>query len=151
MALGAVYSSTNLDAAEQINCSSDELNSAISAVTNLVYKLDFNGNLDSVVSALSNIQTQINGALASITQTVGVVEPGISMAIGNSLMGPFVNEVTKGAQVLVSKGGRVDSKAAPAIKRLASSFDKLSNEAAKYNVDARQLHHYSQQLAARVH
>lgn len=151
VALGAVHASTNLNAAEQINCSSDELNSAINAVSNLVYKVDFNGSLDAIVSALASIQTQINGALSSITQTVGAVDPSMSMAIGNSLMGPFVTQMTKGAQMLVSKQGGVDAKAAPAVKRLASSFDHLSAEAAKYNVDAHQLRHLAQQLATRAH
>jgi len=101
---------------------------------------------------ITGADSQIDNTIATVSDALAPLTMGASKAIGNVLLGPFVQSVTNGAEVLLSNliGGGEDLADAQMTASLTGNYAKLSALAAKNNVDASKLQNLSQQITNTV-
>ena len=93
---------------------------------------------DTVDAFITGADSQIDNAAATISQGLNGVTLGISGKIGDFLLGPFVQSVTNGAEVMISNvvGGSVDIVSDGTAKLFSESLSKLHSLAVKNNVNS---------------
>jgi hypothetical protein len=94
-----------------------------------------------VTAAITGLDSQIDNAIATVSQALAPLTGGISMAIGNAILGPFFQSVTNGAEVVLGNliGGAFDLVADPVVAAFTGNLGNLANEAKKYNIDTTKL------------
>ncbi|VVT46104.1 uncharacterized protein SAPINGB_P001049 [Magnusiomyces paraingens] len=108
-------------------------------------------NADRIIAAITGADSQIDNAIATVAHALAPFTGGLSLAVGNALLGPFAQSVTNGAEVLIGNlvGGaedRMQTAAAAYTTRLTS----LRAQAVRFNVNTSRLDHAITQLQARL-
>lgn len=90
----------------------------------------------------------IDNGIATVTQVLAPLTGGLSLAVGNALLGPFFQSVTNGAEVVLSNliGAPVDFVADGAAMALTRTLGNLSSFARQYNVKTDRLDAVNNQL-----
>lgn len=103
---------------------------------------------DVVTAVLTGLDSQIDNGIATVSQALSPLTGGLSMAVGNFLLGPFVQAVTNGAEVAIGNvvGGGADLIAAPVRASLSNSLTNLIGQANQYNVNTQRLSVLNKQL-----
>ena len=88
---------------------------------------------DVISSFITGADSQIDNAIATVGQFLAPVTLGGSEAVANVLLGPFVQSVTNGAEVLISNllGGGVDMVSDAAYAQYQQTVEHLSQESQK--------------------
>ena len=96
---------------------------------------------DVISSFITGADSQIDNAIATVGQFLAPVTLGGSEAVANVLLGPFVQSVTNGAEVLISNllGGGIDMVSDAAYAQYQQTVAHLSQESQKYGVDTSSL------------
>ncbi|VVT57042.1 uncharacterized protein SAPINGB_P005505 [Magnusiomyces paraingens] len=108
-------------------------------------------NADRIIAAITGADSQIDNAIATVAHALAPFTGGLSLAVGNALLGPFAQSVTNGAEVLIGNlvGGaedRMQTAAASYTTRLTS----LRAQAVRFNVNTSRLDKAITQLQARL-
>lgn len=95
---------------------------------------------DVLVSFITGADSQIDNAVATITNALSPLTFGLSKAVGNFLLGPFVQAVTNGAEVMLANlvampFDGVNDAVINSVKNYQKSVSRLSNLASKHQVD----------------
>ena len=97
---------------------------------------------------ITGADSQIDNAIATMSDALAPLTGGLSKDIGNVLLGPFVQSVTNGAEVFLSNliGGGEDMADAEMTAQLTGNYSKLAALATKNNVDSGKLQNLAQQI-----
>lgn len=101
---------------------------------------------------ITGADSQIDNAIATASDALSPLTFGLSKAVGNFLLGPFVQSVTNGAEVLLSNliGGGADLADASLTASLTGNYSKLASFASKNGIDASKLQSLSRELTKTV-
>jgi hypothetical protein len=97
--------------------------------------------------------SQIDNAISTVANALSPLTGGISVAIGQAILGPFVQSITDGAEVFLGNvvGGGFDLVANPQmISNLAKSYTNLISQANKYNINTNRLQYIQKQIQQRL-
>ena len=110
-------------------------------MTNQLKSHDGHPAAEVLLATITGLDSQIDNAAGTISHALAPFTGGLSLAVGNFLLGPFFQSVTNGAEVLLSNivGGAVDGVTAPAVAALSGNISKLTSQAAKYHIDTAKL------------
>lgn len=106
-------------------------------------------NAARVTTFLQGLDSQIDNAISTVSNTLAPLTGGLSVAVGRSILGPFVQSVTDGAEVLLGNviGGALDMTTNPAmISRISRSYTNLISQAGRYNINTNRLQSLQQQI-----
>lgn len=105
-------------------------------------------NADRMVAYITGADSQIDNAIATVSKALAPFTGGLSEAIGNVLLGPFVQSVTNGAEVFVANlvGGAEDRMDAEMIGRMTGDYSRLAELSSKNNVDVSKLQDLNKQI-----
>ncbi|CAN6617435.1 hypothetical protein TRVA0_007S00298 [Trichomonascus vanleenenianus] len=105
-----------------------------------------------VVNVLTGLDGQADNLAASVAEALSPFTLGISQAIGNVLLGPFVQSVTDGLEVLVGNlvGGTFDLVMSPVTGALQTTLSKLVNYSQTYKINTTRIENLRLQLQNRV-
>ena len=122
-------------------------------VDTLTHQLTTNGGhagADILGTVLTGIDAQIDNAGGTIATALAPFTGGLSLAVGNFLLGPFVQSVTNGAEVAIGNivGGAADLVAAPVRMAFSHSLSNLATQAKQYNIDTTRLEAANNKLRA---
>lgn len=97
-------------------------------------------NADRMVAAITGADSQIDNAIATSSQALAPLTGGASLAVASFLLGPFVQSVTNGAEVMLANmvGGAEDS-VQTAAKSFAKNLVNLRAQATSYGVQNNRL------------
>lgn len=145
----------------------------ISALVSLAYGAPYQG-VESVSEQRQQQQEQaMSGVEGSVTNHQQVIDTlnerlradggvhanqeritagGMSKAIGNFLLGPFVQSVTNGAEVLLANmiGGTADRMDAAMVGQLTGNYSRLIKLSSENNVDVSKLQNLNQEISKSV-
>lgn len=109
---------------------------------------DIHANADRMVAYITGADSQIDNAIATVSKALGPVTGGLSEAIGNVLLGPFVQSVTNGAEVFLANmvGGAADRMDAERVGQLTGNYSRLAELSSKSNVDTSKLQDLNKQI-----
>lgn len=98
-------------------------------------------NAERMSAAITGLDSQIDNAIGTAAHALAPFTGGLSMAVGNFLLGPFVQAVTNGAEVALSNmvGGAADMVQNAATASFVHSMSRLSNQAARVGVNTSRL------------
>lgn len=87
------------------------------------------------------VDSQIDNAIATVSEALAPLTGGLSMAVGNTILGPFVQLISDGAEVVLGNlvGGAFHIVADRAVAALTGNLGNLANEEAKYNINPSKL------------
>lgn len=122
-------------------------------VDTLTHQLTTNGGhagADILGTVLTGIDAQIDNVGGTIATALAPFTGGLSLAVGNFLLGPFVQSVTNGAEVAIGNivGGAADLVAAPVRMAFSHSLSNLAAQAKQYNIDTTRLEAANNKLRA---
>uniref|UniRef100_A0A060T0P1 ARAD1C09790p n=1 Tax=Blastobotrys adeninivorans TaxID=409370 RepID=A0A060T0P1_BLAAD len=125
----------------------------INALANRIREHPEHANAAIVTAAIQGLDSQIDNGIATIGNFLAPITGGLSKAVANVLLGPFVQSVTDGAEVVLGNmiGGAMDAMAAPA-RRMSQNISRLIQQARANNMDVSRLekaHTRLQQAIAR--
>lgn len=122
----------------------------IDSITRQLQSNDGHASADVVAGALTGLDAQIDNAAGTITTALAPLTGGLSLAVGNFLLGPFVQSVTNGAEVVIGNvvGGAADEIAAPVRMAFSSTLSRVSNQARQFSVDTTRLDAANNKLKA---
>lgn len=105
-------------------------------------------NADRLVAYITGADSQIDNAIATVSKALAPLTGGLSEAVGNVLLGPFVQSVTNGAEVFVANlvGGTEDRLDAEMVGQLTGDYSRLAELSSKNNVDVSKLQNLNQQI-----
>ncbi|KAA8899158.1 hypothetical protein TRICI_006386 [Trichomonascus ciferrii] len=93
--------------------------------------------------------SQIDNAINTVAQALAPLTGGLSVAVGQAILGPFVQSVTDGAEVLLGNliGGTIDLVRNPQmIMNLSRSYSNLISQAGRYNINTSRLQSIQKQI-----
>ena len=113
---------------------------------------DPHANADRLVAYITGADSQIDNAIATVSDALAPYTGGMSKAIGNFLLGPFVQSVTNGAEVLLANmiGGTADRIDAAMVGQLTGNYSRLIKLSSENNVDVSKLQNLNQQISKSV-
>lgn len=97
--------------------------------------------------------SQIDNAISIVANALAPLTGGLSVAVGQAVLGPFVQSVTDGAEVFLGNivGGAFDLAANPQmISNLAKSYNNLVSQANNYHVNTSRLQYIQKQIQQRI-
>ncbi|CAN6656728.1 hypothetical protein TRVA0_029S00782 [Trichomonascus vanleenenianus] len=98
-----------------------------------------------VTAMLTGLDSQIDTAIATVSETLAPFTFGVSKAIGNVLLGPFVQSVTDGLEVMLGNAiGGVADIARPGA--LQHNLSRLIQQSKEYNINVSKLQTLQAQL-----
>lgn len=109
---------------------------------------DIHANADRMTAYITGADSQIDNAIATTSKALAPLTGGLSEAVGNVLLGPFVQSVTNGAEVFLSNmvGGAADRMDAEMVGRITGDYSRLSELSSKSNVDTSRLQDLNKQI-----
>lgn len=109
-------------------------------------------NQERITAYITGADSQIDNAIATVSDALAPYTGGISKAIGNFLLGPFVQSVTNGAEVLLANmiGGTADRMDAAMVGQLTGNYSRLIKLSSENNVDVSKLQNLNQQISKSV-
>lgn len=113
---------------------------------------DPHANADRLVAFITGADSQIDNAIATVSNALAPFTFGMSKAIGNVLLGPFVQSVTNGAEVLLANmiGGGEDRLDAELVGRLTGNYSKLTALSTKNGINTSHLQSLNEQISRTV-
>lgn len=93
--------------------------------------------------------SQIDNAINTVAEALSPLTGGLSVAVGRAILGPFVQSITDGAEVLIGNviGGSIDLVRNPqTIMNLSRSYQNLISQAGRYNINTSRLQSIQKQL-----
>lgn len=113
---------------------------------------DPHANADRMVAYITGADSQIDNAIATISDALAPFTGGASKAIGNFLLGPFVQSVTNGAEVFLANmmGGAADQMDAALVGQLTGNYSRLIKLSSQNNIDVSKLQNLNQQISKSV-
>lgn len=95
---------------------------------------------DRLVAAITGADSQIDNAIATTAQALAPFTGGASLAVASFLLGPFVQSVTNGAEVMLANlvGGGIDQFRTAAIS-YTNNLVNLRAHAASYGMQTTRL------------
>ncbi|KAA8916536.1 hypothetical protein TRICI_001399 [Trichomonascus ciferrii] len=93
--------------------------------------------------------SQIDNAINTVAEALAPLTGGLSVAVGRAILGPFVQSITDGAEVLIGNviGGTIDLVRNPQmIMNLSRSYSNLIAQAGRYNINTSRLQSIQKQL-----
>lgn len=97
-------------------------------------------NADRIIAAITGADSQIDNAIATVAHAMGPFTGGLSLAVGNFLLGPFVQSVTNGAEVFLGNMiGGAEDRVQNAAASYTSNLSNLRAHAVQYNVNTNRL------------
>jgi hypothetical protein len=93
--------------------------------------------------------SQIDNAISTVAEALAPLTGGLSVAAGQAILGPFVQSVTDGAEVLLGNliGGTIDLARNPQmISNLARSYSNLISHSGRYNINTSRLQSIQKQI-----
>lgn len=86
---------------------------------------------------ITGADSQIDNAIATVSDALAPFSLGLSKAIGNALLGPFAQSITNGAEVFISNviGGGIDAVSDVSLEMYSKALKNLSQASEKYGVD----------------
>jgi hypothetical protein len=93
--------------------------------------------------------SQIDNAINTVAEALSPLTGGLSVAVGRAILGPFVQSITDGAEVLIGNliGGTIDLARNPQmIMNLSRSYKNLISQAGRYNINTSRLQSIQNQL-----
>ncbi|CAN6632713.1 hypothetical protein TRVA0_013S02806 [Trichomonascus vanleenenianus] len=127
------------------------LDGARESVTNAAQKIDGmvhtirtdpdRAGAATATALITGLDSQIDTAIATVSNALSPLTFGVSKAVGNAILGPFVQSVTDGAEVLLGNvvGGVFDLATSPLTGSLQRNIGKLIKEADQYNINTSRL------------
>lgn len=103
---------------------------------------------DTLVAYITGADSQIDNAIATIGTALSPLTLGLSQAIADVLLGPFVQSVTNGAEVLVARliGNGADTMNAALVGQLTGDYSRLAKLSSQYNINTSKLQDLNKQL-----
>lgn len=85
---------------------------------------------------ITGADSQIDNAIATVSDALAPLSFGLSKAVGNALLGPFAQSVTNGAEVLISNliGGGIDAVSDASMEVYSKALKSLSQASEKFGV-----------------
>lgn len=113
----------------------------VDTLTRQMQSNDGHANADRIAAAITGADSQIDNAIGTVAHALAPFTGGLSMAVGNFLLGPFVQSVTDGAEVAFSNlvGGAEDRVQNAAKASYANQLSRLSNQASKVGINTARL------------
>ncbi|VVT45942.1 uncharacterized protein SAPINGB_P000968 [Magnusiomyces paraingens] len=108
---------------------------------------------DIISAVITGLDSQIDNGIATVVNTLAPLTGGLSLAVGQALLGPFAQSVTNGAEVVISNlvGAPIDFITQGIRLNFANTLGNLATTAKQYNVDTTRLHQLSMQLRTNTH
>lgn len=102
-----------------------------------------------LVAFITGADSQIDNAISTVSDALAPYTLGISKAIGNVLLGPFVQSVTNGAEVMVANliGNSEDRVDAQMVGQLTGNYSRLIELSTSNNVETTHLQNLNQQIS----
>lgn len=109
-------------------------------------------NADRIIAAVTGADSQIDNAIATVAHALGPFTGGLSLAVGNFLLGPFVQSVTNGAEVFLGNviGGAEDRVQNAAVS-YANNLTNLRAHANTFNINTSRLDRAISRIQAMAH
>lgn len=97
-------------------------------------------NADRIIAGITGADSQIDNAIATVAHAMAPFTGGLSLAVGNFLLGPFVQSVTNGAEVMIGNlVGGAEDRMQTAAASYASNLVNLRSQAVRFNVNTSRL------------
>ncbi|VVT49278.1 uncharacterized protein SAPINGB_P002192 [Magnusiomyces paraingens] len=97
-------------------------------------------NADRIIAAITGADSQIDNAIATVSHALAPFTGGLSLAVGNFLLGPFIQSVTNGAEVMIGNlVGGAEDRMQTAATSYASNLSNLRAQAVRFNVNTSRL------------
>ncbi|CAN6598154.1 hypothetical protein TRVA0_001S05380 [Trichomonascus vanleenenianus] len=131
-------------ARESVNNAQQHVDSVINAYKNNPDRV----GAATVTAVLTGLDSQIDTAIATVSNALSPLTFGVSKAIGNALLGPFVQSVTDGLEVVLGNvvGGAIDLVASPITGSLQRNIARLVQQSQEYNINVSKLQTLQAQL-----
>lgn len=129
----------------------DAIENAVQVSDTLTEQLkDGSHDFSSILSAgITGLDSQIDNAINTVSTALGPFTLGISNVIGGVLLGPFVQSVTNGAEVVLSNliGLPGDAIGVAAVSALTGNYSKLIKFAKGYTIDTTRLENVNRRIS----
>ncbi|CAN6663692.1 hypothetical protein TRVA0_035S00760 [Trichomonascus vanleenenianus] len=101
-----------------------------------------------VTSVLTGLDSQIDTAIATVSNALAPFTFGVSKAIGGALLGPFAQSVTDGLEVVIGNvvGGAFDLATSPITGSLQRNIARLIQQSQEYGMNVSRLQTLQAQL-----